>query len=117
MKRRILVVEDEPTLRAYVMYTLTESYDIDTVEDGRAAMLKLEKEDFDLVVADIAMPRMDGIVLADWMKKKKPRVRCILITAFSGKYVQEARKLGVPVLRKPFRGQELIDEVERQLSR
>lgn len=117
MKRRILVVEDEPALRAYISITLSQhDYEVETAVDGRAAMMALENERFDLVVADIAMPRMDGLVLADWLKKKKPGVRCILVTAYTEKYVQEARKLGVSVLRKPFPGVELVEEVERLLS-
>ena len=59
---RILVVDDEPTLRLGFTFALkTEDYEVDAASNGREALEMLQKERYDLVILDLRMPEMDGL--------------------------------------------------------
>ena len=59
---KILIVDDERAIRNSLSEILTdEGYAVDVAEDGAAALVKVEKEKFDLIFCDIKMPNMDGI--------------------------------------------------------
>ena len=62
--RKILLIEDEEPIRRVLSKILTEEnkgYEITESEDGKDGFLKLTKEDYDLVLCDIKMPKMDGV--------------------------------------------------------
>jgi len=82
MKRKILVVEDEESLRRLCEEELREEgYEVITAEDGREALRKFREEKPDLVVLDIVMPRMDGIEALGQILGKDRTVPVILHTS------------------------------------
>ncbi len=62
MAKRILIVDDSPTIRQMVSFTLREAnYEVIEAENGKAGLAEIEKAKFDLVITDLNMPVMDGI--------------------------------------------------------
>jgi DNA-binding NtrC family response regulator len=79
----ILVIEDEATIRRVLIKILSEennSYQVDEAEDGLVGIEKIKKEDFDLVLCDIKMPKMDGIEVLEAIKKIKPEIPVVMIS-------------------------------------
>jgi PAS domain S-box-containing protein len=118
----VLVVDDEPTIRDYLRVVLeSRGHSITTAADGEEALELLGKSDFDVVVADYQMPRMDGGRLFGTLASEgweRPLPRRILIT---GRVEAGGGESEVPVdavLRKPFGTREIVEVVEvRQRSR
>ncbi len=80
---KILVIEDEASIRRVLIKILSEennSYDVDEAEDGLAGIEKLKDEDFDLILCDIKMPKMDGIEVLEAIKKIKPEIPVVMIS-------------------------------------
>jgi DNA-binding NtrC family response regulator len=92
----ILLADDEPLERGSLSLMLQqEGYDVTTVEDGLAALTQLEKQQFDVVLTDIRMPRMTGMELLKQIKERKIESEVILITAYGEiKDAVEATKMG-----------------------
>ncbi|WP_417360400.1 sigma-54-dependent transcriptional regulator [Galbibacter sp.] len=80
---KILVVEDEAAIRRVLIKILSEendSYQLNEAEDGLGAMDLIKKEDFDLVICDIKMPKMDGVEVLQASKKIKPELPFVMIS-------------------------------------
>ena len=80
---KILVIEDEASIRRVLIKILSEensSYYVDEAEDGLAGIEKLKDEDFDLILCDIKMPKMDGIEVLEAIKKIKPEIPVVMIS-------------------------------------
>jgi CheY-like chemotaxis protein len=104
---RILVADDEETLRAFVARGLQlDGHDVATACDGAEALERLLEpgETFDLLLTDIRMPMMDGIELALSAAKERPALPILLMTGYADQR-ERARDLNVlvrDVLAKPF---------------
>ena len=115
MKPKILVVDDEQSIREFLEIMLRkEQYDVSTAEDGEKAQEVLKKKNFDLIISDLQMPKVSGIELLKHVKNNYPDTVFMMITAFgSTESAVEAMKLGAyDYLTKPFN----IDEVRILLS-
>jgi len=80
---KILVVEDEASIRRVLTKILLEEdekYQVEEALDGLQALEKIKKDDFDLILCDIKMPKLDGIELLEAVKKHKPEVPIIMIS-------------------------------------
>ena len=80
---RILIIEDEAAIRRVLLKILSEendTYQVFEAEDGLAGMDKIKKEDFDLVLCDIKMPKMDGEEVLQATQKIKPEIPMIMIS-------------------------------------
>ena len=80
---KILVIEDESAIRRVLVKILTEEngkYEVSEAEDGLIGIETIKKEDFDLVLCDIKMPKMDGVEVLEASKKIKPEVPFIMIS-------------------------------------
>ncbi|MEO2053485.1 MAG: sigma-54 dependent transcriptional regulator [Allomuricauda sp.] len=80
---KILVIEDESAIRRVLVKILSEesdTYNVQEAEDGLAGMELIKKEDFDLVLCDIKMPKMDGVEVLEAAKKIKPEIPFIMIS-------------------------------------
>ena len=80
---RILVIEDESSIRRVLVKILGEEnsqYKVFEAEDGAAGLAMVKKEDFDLVLCDIKMPKMDGIEVLEASRKEKPEIPFIMIS-------------------------------------
>jgi len=80
---KILVIEDEAAIRRVLIKILSEEsedYQVSEAEDGAKGLEVLKKEDFDLVLCDIKMPKMDGVEVLEAAKKEKPEIPFIMIS-------------------------------------
>src|SRR5438477_4739885 len=104
-QRRILVVDDEPFVCDAVKMMLTfDGHSVETANSGQAALTIFEKEKFDLVITDFAMPHMKGDELAAAIKARAPRQPVVMITAYAEMLQSSGNPLtGVDfVISKPF---------------
>lgn len=118
-KGSILVVDDDSMNLARTRIILSEKYDVILAESGAEALKLLGIQEVDLVLLDIDMPEMNGMETFRNMKKAGIKVPVIFLTA-SGleEDVINAINLGaVNYLKKPFRPQELIKRVSRELEK
>ena len=80
-KERILIVDDEPAIRALVRQIAAESgYKSDSVPDASSAMEAMSKSDYPLAICDIKMPGKDGIWLLKEIRRKYPDTQVIMLT-------------------------------------
>ena len=116
MTFRILVVDDEPAIRAELEEALQESgFTTASAGDGRAAAALARQQAFDLCVSDIRMPVETGIDLLRQLSSDSPETMVMLMTAHGELATAvEALRLGaVDYLLKPFRNEELLAKVRR----
>ena len=115
---RILVVEDEEMVRKLAATILKSAgYEVVTAQDGEAALGELLDNRFDLVLSDIVMPRMTGTELSARIAEEYPETRVVLMTGYSGGSADLSQKANsVPVLRKPWGAQELLEVVALRLK-
>ncbi len=115
MKSRILVVDDEESIREFLEIMLKkEGYEVTTAEDGLRAKDILSKKTFDMVISDMQMPNVTGIELLKFVKESYPEVVFMMITAFgTTETAVDAMKMGAyDYVTKPFK----IDEVRLNIS-
>lgn len=80
---KILIVEDEAAIRRVLVKILSEendTYQVEEAEDGLVGIEKIKKEDYDLVLCDIKMPKMDGVEVLEAVKKIKPETTMVMIS-------------------------------------
>jgi DNA-binding NtrC family response regulator len=119
VKGRILLVDDEDIVLRSCQRILGGDYEIDTARDGLAALGMVNEKDYDVLVLDIKMPRMDGIEVLRRVKEARPDVDVIMVTGLHeiGTAVK-AMKLGaLDYLPKPFEPEELQLAVGRAFDR
>jgi two-component system response regulator RegX3 len=116
---RILVVDDEPSVRESVGYALEqEGFQVTLAEDGEAAEGRLTDAEFDLLILDIMMPGKSGLDICREVRARSP-VPIILLTA---KDAEVDKVVGLEVgaddyMTKPFSVRELLGRVRAQLRR
>jgi CheY-like chemotaxis protein len=116
---RILVVEDNPAVRKVAANILQSlGYRIAEAESAPAALSMLGKQSFDLVFSDIVMPKMNGIMLAEVLRRTYPAVAVLLTSGFSSKLTSanEIQRLGVNFVEKPYRKARLAQAVRAALG-
>ena len=116
---RVLVVDDEASIRELLSKTLAlAEYEVDTAPDGRAAIERLRLGHYDLLIADLKMPGLDGLSLIREAKRLKADLPVIIITGFSTESSAiEAVNLGVAgYLTKPFRVPQVLAAAARALG-
>ncbi|MFJ1366050.1 sigma-54-dependent transcriptional regulator [Capnocytophaga canimorsus] len=80
---KILIIEDEAAIRRVLAKILTEenkNYEIDEAIDGLEGIEKIKKEDYDLILCDIKMPKSDGMEVLESAKKIKPEIPIVMIS-------------------------------------
>lgn len=84
MAERLLIVEDEETLRASLRRVfLREGYEADSVDNAESALEMLDKGIYDIIITDIILPGIDGIELLKRIKEKFPDQTVIIVTAYA----------------------------------
>src|SRR5690606_31282085 len=116
-----LVVDDEASIRDLLSKTLAiAEYDVETAPDGSAALERLREErgNYQLMIADLRMPGMDGLTLIREAKQISPQLPIIIITGFSTESSAiEAVNLGVAgYLTKPFRVPQVLAAAAKALG-
>ena len=80
---KILIIEDEAAIRRVLTKILSEendSYQVEEAEDGVVGFEKIKNNDYDLVLCDIKMPKMDGVEVLEAVKKIKPEIPMVMIS-------------------------------------
>src|SRR6059058_6488655 len=116
---RILLAEDDDQLRAFLGRGLRRAgHAVDAVADGEAALVQAHDADYDLLLADVVMPGIDGVELARRVAVRQPGIRVMFITGFAAVALQDQRFAPhrPRLLTKPFHLRHLIAEIEALLS-
>ena len=118
MKPVILVVDDEPALRAMIGRTLeTEGFAVVMASDGLEAWGLLEEGNgpFALLLVDLVMPRWDGTTLIRRVREQQPAQRILIITGRAEPEILEKVSGNIPMLLKPFSPEDLLRVVRQSL--
>jgi excisionase family DNA binding protein len=116
---RVLVVDDEATIRDLLSKTLAlAEYDVDLAPDGRTALERLRVIPYDLLITDLKMPGVDGLTVIREARRLKADLPVIIITGFSNEASAiEAVNLGVSgYLTKPFRVPRVLAAASKALG-
>ena len=120
MKRRILIVDDEEIVVQSCLRILSgDDFDVDVAENGLEALIKIGEQDYDMLILDIMMPKMNGIEVLQRVKETHPDIDVIMITGLNEiDTAVKAMKLGAfDYLPKPFDPEELEMVVDRAFER
>lgn len=115
----VMVVEDDSELREALSDTLTlAGYSVATASDGHDALRRLDDNQFDLIVSDIQMPKMDGHTLLKKVKANHPDLPVMLMTAYGSiqQAVDAMRDGAIDYMVKPFEAEVLVNMVSRYAS-
>ncbi len=116
---RLLIAEDEPAILDALAYTLRgEGYEVETVEDGEAALEQALTDDFDLMILDLMLPRLSGTEILRRVRQRSA-LPVIVLTA---KGTETDRVLGLEIgaddyVTKPFSMAEVVSRVRALLRR
>ena len=115
----ILLAEDDKAVREFVSRALRQDgHEVTAVGDGQQALNALQAGSYDMLLADIVMPQLDGIALALKAAKDFPHLPVLLMTGYAAER-QRAHNLDAliqDVISKPFSLQEIRDAVRRMLG-
>lgn len=117
---KILIVDDEEKIRAMITkYARHEGFETDEAGDGMEAVEKCEKNDYDLVIMDVMMPELDGFSAVKEIKKAKPDMPFIMLSALGEEYDKiHGFDVGVDdYVVKPFSSKELMMRIHAILKR
>ena len=119
-KKRVLLVDDDAEIIESIRYALeAKGYQIFIARDGNQGLAMAEREDLDLVILDMMMPKRSGFLVLEKLRRtREVPVRAIMITANEGsRHKAYAEMLGVDdYIRKPFAMDKLVDAVQRLLA-
>ncbi len=116
---QILLAEDDESMREFLTKALRRAgHEVVPVGDGLDAMAQIAESPFDLLLADVVMPGLDGIELARRAAKKQPGLKVMFITGFAAVALRaraESQR-DARVLSKPFHLRDLVDQVQVMLQ-
>jgi DNA-binding response OmpR family regulator len=120
VRKKILLVDDDREIVESMRIALDASgFDIVVARDGNQGLAMVEREDPDLVILDMMMPKRSGFLVLEKLRRTRPvPVRVIMITANEGsRHKAYAEMLGVDdYIRKPFAMDRLLESVTRLLK-
>jgi len=120
VQARILIVDDDPTIRAMLREWLSEQYQVATASSGAEALSMLDKESFDLVLSDINMPGMNGFETLKQIRARHVGMKTALITDYNvDSYIKLALDQDITniiVKNAPFQVDELFRTVDNLLT-
>ncbi len=117
---RILVVDDEQMARDNIERVIVkDGHIVQTASNGVDALEKVKRQEFDLIITDMKMDRMDGIQLTENIKKAAPRTEIMLVTGFAtvDSAVDAFTKGAAYFLSKPYKLDELRAAVKKILEK
>lgn len=116
---RILLAEDDDSMRRFLAVALRRAgHQVDAVADGLEALSALDAADYELMLADIVMPGIDGIELARRSSSVAPELKVMFITGFAAIAMTQgmAGRTEAQILSKPFHLRDLVSHVDRVLA-
>lgn len=116
--KKILVVDDELSIRRSLYNTFKNSYQVETASSGVEAIKKVENDHFDLVLLDQKMPDLDGLQVLQELKQIDGRVIIIMITAYGSveSSVKAMKRGAYDYILKPYELDEITMVVEKALN-
>jgi len=115
----ILVADDDEVLRNMLVETIESmGHQVVGVGDGQEALAQIQKQEFDLAITDIRMPKLDGLSFLKKARESRPRLPVVLITGFAQTYSAQAAKYegADGYLVKPFRIEKIEELVKKLLQ-
>ncbi len=115
---RILLVDDEEVLRRLARSVLTrQGYEVVDASDPAAAVAiaEAQPESFDLILADVMMPGMRGYEMVRQIRPHQGRAKVLYMSGYAGE-IEGGSDVVTPLLPKPFRPRQLLDEIRRILD-
>ncbi|MBN1521145.1 MAG: response regulator [Candidatus Aureabacteria bacterium] len=121
MSRKILIVDDEPNIVFMLSHRLKQSgYEVVTGRDGQEALEMARKENPDIIILDLMLPKMNGYTVCGLLKRDAAfsKIPVIMLTARAQESdKKQGREAGADAyVKKPFKSEELLDIIERFLS-
>ncbi len=119
-RKSILVVDDEPGMRALFSFMLgPKGYHVRTAGSGKEAIESVKNSDCDLVFLDIRMPYMNGLEVFRVLKQLRPDISVVMMTGYAvEQLLKDALDEGAKgYLRKPFTIDELLEQINSILAR
>ena len=121
---KILVVDDEPDIVEVVTFTLeARGHEVITASDGAEGISRVKKDEPELIILDVMMPKMNGMQVVDYLRNKEdynhiPIIMLTATTEFSRRPDEEWRtKLGVEgYISKPFEPLDLLKRVDQVMA-
>ena len=119
---KILIIEDEAAIRRVLTKILSEendSYKVEEAENGIQGLEKIKSNDYDLVLCDIKMPKMDGVEVLEAVKKIKPEIPMVMISGHGDMEtaIQTMRLGAFDYISKPPDLNRLLNTVRNALDR
>lgn len=121
MPKRILIVDDEPNIVLSLEFLMKKSgYEVTTATDGDQALAAVDRDNPDLVLLDVMMPRKDGYQVCQILRERTdlPDLRIVMLTA-KGRDVEREKGLSLGAddyITKPFSTQDVVDKVDELLG-
>lgn len=120
MARKILIVDDEKDMLVLLRRIISEEtdYEVNTSECPIKALELFKRLPFDLVIADLKMPKMDGIKLLEEARKINPKVSVIILTAYATieTAVEAIQKGAYDYITKPFRRERILLTIDKVMK-
>ena len=120
MTERILVIDDEPDMLILMSMIIEENteWEVETTNNPSEGLKMAMESDYDLVIADLKMPGLDGLEVFEELKEMNPDIPVIIITAYGSlEIADEARSKGVAdFITKPFRKDTILFTMSRVLE-
>ncbi|MFT3706781.1 MAG: sigma-54 dependent transcriptional regulator [Archangium sp.] len=109
--RHVLVADDEPSIRHVLSLVLTDSgYDVRAVSDGEEALRELAAHQYDVVISDVRMPKLDGLSLLKQALAQYPELTFLVMSAYGSKdlALQAVSSGAWDFIEKPFKPEEIV---------
>jgi len=117
---KILIIEDEESVAEVLRDKLNNSgFEAEYVIDGKSGLKKIEEENYDLVILDLILPKMDGFQLLEGLKKRNIEVPVIVSSNLgSGEDINRAKKLGAKdyFVKVETSIEEIVERIKRILN-
>jgi len=118
-RTRILVVDDDESIRTVLAAILGEEYTVDTAQSGKDAIEKTNTRFYSVALVDIRLPDMEGTQLLTRMKETVPKMRKIIITGYPTLHnaVEAVNKGADAYIMKPFDMEKVLGAIKEQLAK
>ena len=117
LRKRIMVVDDEDDVNVTLRIVLEDQFSVDVFNDPFVALDNFKPGLYDLLLIDIRMPKMNGLVLCNKLRKIDSKVKVCFITAGEMVFDFAIRKFpGCSILKKPIDNYDLVKEVTRMAN-
>lgn len=115
MNQKILLVDDSSFSRK-MNREILESLEYEVIaeaEDGIDGIMKLQEFQPDIIITDIEMPNLDGMSMVQEMRKDNANIKIIIVsTVVNSQIIQEAKRLGIPIIKKPIKEAMLVNALK-----